>query len=134
MMAEMKTSFEKYQFFADLIARFNRFWQERQFEELGELLDNDVVFNTPGFQMSIGGKTECLKTFAQFLKNANVLFFQADEPQVHVKNDTAVITYAFNISYMIRDKLFSETGTDILVWKKKPTGKWQIIWRALSDV
>ncbi len=116
------------------IDKFNQYWQQKNFEALAALLDEQVVFVSPGFQQAITGIEACVATFTQFSEKAIVEFFEMDPPQINLIRNTAVTTYTFHIRYLLNRQSFEETGTDILVWQKKDWNTWLIIWRGMADL
>lgn len=130
----MKHPEEIHQIFIELVDKFNQYWQQNRLDDLAGLLDEEVAFVSPGFRHSVTGIKACVDTFIQFSENAIVEFFEHEPPQVHVSGDTAVTAYSFRIRYLFKRQSYEETGTDILVWKKKAGNNWRIVWRGMVNL
>ncbi len=115
-----------------LIEELNESWMSGDFERIGELLDEEVIFVIPDFSQDIEGKPDCVETYKQFHKTANTIYFRSESEKVWVWDDFAVAHQEYEIKYEIDGELVKEKGTEILNFKKT-RGEWKIIWRSMGN-
>lgn len=110
---------------------FNSVWQNKEYEELENMLHEDAVFYKPGFERGVQGKEDCLLTLTSFSDRSNVHKFEIEKVIVDSwDDDTAVINYFFKIQYSTDGDLYQESGRDLMMLKKVGED-WKILWRSL---
>jgi ketosteroid isomerase-like protein len=114
----------------ELLQRLTAAWRSGRFEELDEILHEDVVFVAPGFAGRIGGRKECVATYRQFSEAAQIMEYVEEPPAIEAWANTAVATCGFEMSWEMDGESHRETGHDILVLELLD-GRWQIVWRTL---
>ena len=117
----------------ELINALNEAWPNEDYDEVREMLDEEVVFVNPDYSMEVTGRDHCADTFRQFMETASLNQVEVSEPNVHVWDNTAIGHYEFSIQYELDGEVHEEQGTDILVFVKRDEG-WKIVWRGLGNI
>ena len=116
-----------------LIEHLNEVWSEKKFDQLGNLLDDSVIFLSPDLKNSIRGKSSAIKSYQDFMEKAIVPFYKTGQPSINLLKDTAIAVCPFEIRYQISDQMNHETGTGILIFQKKGN-HWLLRWRTLCNI
>jgi hypothetical protein len=115
-----------------LMQQINNCWCKGQPAQLADYLHDNIVFNSPDLKHQFTGKDTCIQSYIDFLNNSKVLLYNESNPVVHVFNNTAIVTYDFEMKYEQKNKLYHETGTDIMIFNKQIS--WKAVWRSLSNL
>ena len=110
----------------------NERWRAKQYERIGELLDEDVVLAAPGFAHRVRGRDAYVKSYRDYDAAAATLEFSTGEPQVEISGETSIVVCPFDVSYVLDDKRYHERGHDILVLSHA-TGAWKVVWRTMHS-
>lgn len=97
--------------------------------ELGEFLHPDVTFVGPQLEVLAEGRDACLRSYDEFLAQAEVHDFEEQPAALRVVGSTAVATYEWSIAYSIAGERYDERGREVLVCVHDNAG-WRIAWRA----
>ena len=103
----------------NFIDDFNRSWLRGDAEALNQLLHEDVVFYTPGFEQNLSGRPVCVESFFLFLKAASVKEFNVIDSGYDVWDDLAQVHLTYRIEYLISGELRKEEGLEFWTLKKK---------------
>lgn len=112
------------------IEELNQTWVENRPEELSRFFREDIVIVHPDFEARAVGRDACMESYKEFCARAGVREFREVDPHIDVFDDTAVVTYAFDIAYELEGKLHRETGRDLFVLVRED-GKWRAAWRTM---
>ena len=66
--------------------------------------------------------------FVDYCREVTTHAFAVREHTVHVFGDTAIVTYAFEVTYEAAGQTSRETGAERLVFARR-RGEWQAVWR-----
>ena len=117
-----------------LLNQINDAWLKGRPEDLPAVLDrcfhDDIVIKGPGFQAMGRGKDACVKSYADFMRQAGVRSCKLSEPEIDRFGDTAIATYSWEMTYEVAGQESHESGHDLFVLTRFQ-GRWQAIWRAL---
>lgn len=113
-----------------MVKEINSAWQEERFEDLMEYFHEDIVISGPNFEGGEKGRRACIKSFKQFLEAAEIHQYNESDFNSLVWDNTAVVHYAFDMSYSIKGQKFRDKGFDLYVFSKE-NNKWKAIWRTL---
>ena len=113
-----------------IIQRINAAWLSGQPEHAAEFFADDIVVVQPHFQGRMQGKHAFIESYQDFMRQAKVHDYQELNPSGDVFGDTAIVSYAFDISYEMGGQTFHDTGHDLFVLVRK-SGQWQAVWRTL---
>jgi hypothetical protein len=106
------------------IAGFNRAWLDRQFDQLAEFCDADIV-------MQLGrGRDKCVESYRQFISSAEVLEFEETNVRTDTWGDTAAITYDWTITYRQGGETKRDVGHELLVFTLRD-GRWKVVLRVM---
>lgn len=89
-----------------------------------------MVIKGCDFETLAEGREACVRSYVDFIEQATISAFQQGQADVRVIGDTAVASYAWDITYTLEGKEFTEQGHDVFVFNRA-NGKWLAIWRAM---
>jgi len=117
-----------------LVGRINDAWLKGRPEDIPASLDGcfheRMTIRGPDFQNMANGKEACIRSYADFLKQASVRDCTLSDPDIQVVGDTAVAVYAWNMTYELSDQEYRETGRDVFVFTRDGD-RWLAVWRVL---
>lgn len=116
-----------------VVQKINECWYKGQASQLGDFFHHIVVFNSPDFRHQISGKDNCTQTYVDFLKISKVLLYNENNHTVQLFDNTAIVTYDFEMKYEQNNKTYHEVRTDIMVLILFQ-GSWRLAWRGLSNL
>ena len=114
----------------ELIRRLNDAWVKGQPGQLASFFSEDIVMVLPGFAQRTEGRDACVASYEDFCSQAAILDFELAEPIIDIFGDTAVATYAYEISYEMGGERFKDSGRDLFVFIRQDDG-WQAVWRTM---
>jgi ketosteroid isomerase-like protein len=114
----------------DTVQQINKAWVSGEVEDIDELFHPNAVIVHPGFEGRTEGRADCVQSYMEFTMQAVVSRLDAFDEQVDVVDDTAVVSYGFEIDYEMEGRAYSDSGTDLFVLSRGPAG-WQVVWRTL---
>jgi len=97
---------------------------------LGQCFDDDVVMKGAAFKDMGRGKTACIKSYQDFVQQADIRECTISEPEIEIFHDTATATYTWDMVYSMNRKTYHESGHDLFVFARKQ-GRWLAVWRAV---
>ena len=114
----------------DVVTRLTTAWRGERFEEILDLLHEDVVFENPGFSGRLVGKAACADSYRQFMSAATVLEYVEHSLSIETWGATAVATTHCEMAWEMDGQAQREGGHDVLVLAHR-AGRWQVVWRTL---
>lgn len=118
----------------DALSRINGAWSKLRGEAMTAALNDcfaeEIVLRGPGFVFLGKGRDVAVKSYHDFVNQADIKSFQLDEPQVDVAGETATAQYKWTMTYVLNGQQYSERGHDVFVFARRD-GKWLAVWRAL---
>ncbi len=115
-----------------LIRQITDHWLKKRYDEIGELLSEDVVIAPPGFERRICGREAYVESYRAYDQSAVTHEFKPEEPEIDIMGETAIAICPFFVVYEIKDKIYREKGHELLVLSRS-TGQWQVIWRTMQN-
>ena len=103
-------------------------WREKQFDSLGPLFAESVVFQDPEGHRIVEGKGACVQSYRDFMGIAKVLAYEEDEPDLISFVGFVMANYGWRIDYEMSGANFHHEGRDWLALEKQD-GSWRINWR-----
>ena len=113
-----------------LLKKINRDWVKGRARELKEHFHEDMVIVHPHFQGRSEGRQACVEGYEDFISRAEVRQYSETDFALDLWGDTAVVSYKFDISYVMKGKSYRESGHDLFVFTRL-RGKWLALWRTL---
>lgn len=109
-------------------------WQNRRFEELADLFDENIVMVLPAFSGRIEGRKAVVDSYREFMGTAAVSDYQEDLPTIDVWGNTAFASYHWEMTWIGRGKVESAAGYDAFVFSRSEDGEgsWRAVWRTMS--
>ena len=114
----------------DTILQLNQAWVSGEVGPIDDLFHPNAVIVHPGFEGRTEGREECVESYVEFTMQAVVHRLETFDEQIDVIDNTAVVSYGFELDYEMNGQGISESGTDLFVLTRGPSG-WQVIWRTL---
>ena len=118
----------------DLLLWINHAWLKQRGEAmtatLSECFAEDVVMRGSGFAFLGKGRELAVKSYHDFVTQAEVKSCSLDEPEVDVAGDTATAQYKWAMTYVLNGQEYTEHGRDVFVFARRDK-KWLVVWRAL---
>jgi uncharacterized protein (TIGR02246 family) len=118
---------------ATAMREMNRAWLEGNAQDMERLVHPDVVMILPGFAGRVAGREALVNGFRDFSENAAVLQFREDDSQVDVIGGTAVVSFAYEMTYELSGGRYRATGRDMWVFENRDRS-WLAVWRTMLDV
>jgi|ERR671921_979944 hypothetical protein len=113
--------------------RINQTWIEGRVDDLAALVHPDVVVAVPGFVAHVGGRARFLEGFREFCTTATIHHFREYDHQTDVIDDTAVVTFRYEMDYERADGRYRATGRDLWVFARQAR-EWVAVWRAMLEI
>ncbi|MDP3480227.1 MAG: nuclear transport factor 2 family protein [Desulfoprunum sp.] len=111
------------------VQAMNRCWTGGRLEELGRLNDyfhETMVAITPTDRFRVEGKEACIAGWSRFAHAATIHFWEEKEPKVQIYNETAIVTYYFEMACDMGGSNVRLEGRDMLTLVKE-NGRWQVV-------
>lgn len=112
------------------IKEFNDSWTMGEVENIGPLLNENVVFITSDLKSEIKGKDNCVQTIIDYVNSGETKLFKVTEKKIHIWTQTAMIAINYYVEYEMKGKHHKENGKEFWTLIKNK-GKWQLVWRAM---
>jgi len=113
-----------------LVQRMNDAWAKNGSEPLASFFHPDIVMVRPDFAQRTEGRDACVASYEDFRNQATILDFKITNPGIDVFGDTAIATYAYEISYEMGGERFNDTGRDLFIFVRE-NARWQAVWRTM---
>jgi hypothetical protein len=117
---------------AAAMRRINKARIDGQVEDLAPLVHSEIVMVFPGFAGRTQGREEFLAGFREFRQSATIQEFRDDDYQVDAVDDTAVVSFRFDMLYERSGERYRATGRDLWVFRKEGSA-WIAAWRTMLD-
>jgi Domain of unknown function (DUF4440) len=114
----------------DVVSRLTVAWREQRWDDMTDLLDEEVVFENPGFSGRLEGRAACVDSYRQFMAAARVLDYIEHGLAIDTWGNTAVARTHWEMAWELDGQSQREAGHDILVLTQKG-GRWMVAWRTL---
>jgi ketosteroid isomerase-like protein len=117
-----------------LVGRVNDAWLKGSSEEIATTLDScfaeEAVIWGPDCREAARGKEACVKSYVDFASQAVVKHCTLSEPVIHQVGETAIASYSWDMTYVLKAQEYSETGHDVFVLNRSQ-GEWRVVWRMI---
>jgi ketosteroid isomerase-like protein len=114
--------------FISFVESLDHCWLQGRLQDLSAFLAEDVVFVAPGGTPRIAGLAQVIESYRQFTSQAQVHRFQASDHFVTRRGDTAVVEYAWQMTWVAAEAEHNDTGRDVLVLARRDEN-WRVVWR-----
>jgi hypothetical protein len=112
--------------------RINRVWLDGRVDDLGPMVDPEIVTVFPGFTGRMQGRHEFLAGFRDFCDNAKVQEFRDYNYQSDVAGNIAVATFQYEMIYERSGERYRATGRDLWIFQSQGDN-WIAVWRTMLD-
>jgi ketosteroid isomerase-like protein len=114
--------------FISFVERLDRCWMQGRLQDLDAFLAEDVVFVAPGGKRRGEGIAQAIESYRQFTSHARVSRFETNDYVVTRRGGTAIVEYAWQMTWVAAEAEHSETGRDVLVLARRDDN-WRVVWR-----
>ena len=118
----------------DVVSRINQAWSSLRGKAmagaLNECFAEEIVVRGPGFAFLGKGRELAVKSYQDFMNQAEVKSLSLGEPAIDVAGDTAIAQYTWTMTYALSGQEYTEHGQEVFVFARR-SGKWLAVWRAL---
>jgi ketosteroid isomerase-like protein len=114
--------------FISFVESLDRCWMQGRLLDLPAFLAEDVVFVAPGGKRRGEGIAQAIESYRQFTSHAKVSRFQTYDYAVTRRGDTAIVEYAWEMTWVAAAVEHHETGRDVLVLSRRDD-HWRVVWR-----
>jgi ketosteroid isomerase-like protein len=114
--------------FISFVEQLDRCWMQGRLLDLHEFLAEDVVFVAPGGKRRSESIAQAIESYRQFTSHAKISHFETSDYVVTRRGDTAIVEYAWQMTWVAAEAEHSETGRDVLVLARRD-GTWRVVWR-----
>ena len=114
-----------------VIGEINQAWLTGRVDDLSQIFHQDMVIIGPDFQELSRGRASCVKSYRDFLAQAQIIDYRESESIVDDWGVVAIATCPWEMTYELDGRRYRESGHDTFVFKKED-GQWQAIWRLMT--
>jgi ketosteroid isomerase-like protein len=111
-------------------SEFNRMWLERRFEDLTQILADDIIMRGPQLVELGRGRDICVESYRKFMDSAEVLEFSQTNESANAWGDTAAVTYQWTMTYSQAGETKRDEGQELLVFTYL-AGQWKLVLRVI---
>lgn len=114
-----------------VIEKINTCWQEKRYGEIGAFLAENAVIAAPGSDQRVRGRDAYVQSYRDYDQTATTHEFNASDPQIDIVGNVAVAVCPFSVVYEMEEKMYRESGHDILVFSRS-NERWLVAWRTMQ--
>src|SRR5215469_173012 len=118
----------------DVLTRINDAWSRLRGEAMASALNDcfaeEIVVRGPGFVLLGKGRDFAVKSYQEFVTQAEVKSFSADDPEIDVAGETATAQYKWTMTYVLNGKEYREGG-HVLFFFGGGGVRWLGVWGGL---
>jgi uncharacterized protein (TIGR02246 family) len=108
-------------------------WQDRRYQELATLFDDNIVMVLPGLSARIEGRAAVVESYMEFMEHAAVAEYFEDEPTIDVWGDTAIASYRWEMTWVSGGTAASAAGYDVFTFARRAEDQaWRAVWRTMA--
>ncbi len=114
-----------------VVRRIHELWLSKRYDEIGELLSEQVVIAPPGSGERIRGREAYVQSYREYDQAATTHEFSPGEPEIDIVGDVAIAVSPFSVVYEMNGETFRESGRDLLVFSRS-ADEWHVVWRTMQ--
>ena len=116
------------------LQRISAAWQDRRYQELAILFDENIVMVLPGLSARIEGRAAVVDSYMEFMEHSAVGDYWEDEPTIDVWGDTAIASYRWEMTWVSGGISESAAGYDVFTFSRRTDGDqaWRAVWRTMA--
>ena len=115
----------------ETVQKLNYAWRHGLEDELRPCLHANMVMVSPDYSQRLAGRDACAESYLDFFQMASIKEYIETDYSVDLFTGTAVVHYHFEMTYEMNDRLYRESGRDLLFLTQE-NGIWQVIWRTVQ--
>ena len=92
-----------------------------------------MVIVSPDFELLGKGNEACMESYKSFANMATIQDFKETSPTIFTFGNTAVASYTFEKTYMMKGETFHDSGRDIFIFINKEDN-WLAVWRSMHPL
>ena len=106
----------------------NDAWVSGRPRDVAALYADDATLIAPDLTTVIVGLAGIVGSYEQYVNQATTDDFTVTARHVHIRDDLAVATYRFMVTYRIGDATYHQAGQEVLVLGRGDS-RWVVVWR-----
>ncbi len=114
--------------FISFVERLDRCWMQGRLQDLDAFMAEDVVFVSPDGKRRCESIAQAIESYRQFTSHARIERFQTSDHVVTQRGDTAIVEYAWQMTWVAGGTEHSDTGREVLVLARRDD-RWRVVWR-----
>jgi hypothetical protein len=116
------------------LERISSAWQNRRYQELATLFDENIIMVLPGLSARIEGRAAVVESYMEFMEHSAVGEYWEDEPTIDVWGDTAIASYRWEMVWVSRGISESAAGYDVFTFSRRTDADhaWRAVWRTMA--
>jgi hypothetical protein len=116
------------------LQRISAAWQDRRYQELAILFDENIVMVLPGLSARIEGRAAVVESYMEFMEHSAVGEYWEDEPTIDVWGDTAIASYRWEMTWVSGGISANAAGYDVFTFARRIDGdqSWRAVWRTMA--
>ena len=108
----------------------NRAWQERRFDVLNELFDENIVMRGPSLKEACRGREAAVQSYVQFMAQSAVIEYAESNHAGDMWGEIAIATYDWAMTYEQKGQTKTEKGQDMFVFTRSGS-RWLAVFRLI---
>lgn len=108
----------------------NRAWRVRRYADLKEYFHPKIVFMMEGFGERVIGREAVIDTYRLFTQSATIHTYSERGLQITSAEETALVSFQFDMRYEIDGEMLHETGEEFFVFRYSQ-GRWLVVLRTV---
>jgi len=118
---------------ARTLAALSAAWRERRYDDLRDVLAEDMVFALPGFGGRLEGASAVVASYREFMERATLTAYEESPPTVDVWGETAVASFRWEMAWLAGGVPNRGAGHDVFIFRRAgPGAPWRAVWRTMS--
>lgn len=116
------------------LRRISAAWQDRRYQELATLFDEQIVMVLPGLSARIEGRAAVVESYMEFMEHSAVGEYFEDEPTIDIWGDTAIASYHWEMTWVSGGISKGAAGYDVFTFSRRTDGDhaWRAVWRTMA--
>ncbi|MFH1708588.1 MAG: nuclear transport factor 2 family protein [Planctomycetota bacterium] len=110
----------------EFIRALNTCWTKGDPQKLSEYFHERMVAITPSDRDRREGRKACVEGWAEFARGATIHSWLEHDHKVQVFQDTAIVTYYYEISFSIKSQGMEFSGREMFTLIKE-NGRWWVV-------
>lgn len=108
------------------VENLNRCWTSGDPGDLRNYFHETMVAVTPGDRLPLHGRETCVAGWSKYAKTTKIISWKTSHPHIQVFDQTAVVTYLYEMKCERDGEQFCPSGRDLMVLVKDHERWWLV--------